>query len=152
MPNTYSQLYIQIVFAVKGRQCFIKETFRDEIQKYISGIIKEKKQKLYAIYCMPDHTHIFVSIKPDIAISDLVRDVKANSSLFIKEKNFVKNFSWQTGFDAFSYSKSQASNVVDYILKQPEHHKKKTFKQEYIEFLQKFEIDYDEQYLFEFYD
>lgn len=152
MPNTYSQLYIQIVFAVKGRQCFIKESFRDELQKYISGIIKEKKQKLFAIYCMPDHTHIFVSIKPDIAISDLVRDVKANSSSFIKEKYFVKNFSWQTGFGAFSYSKSQASNVVDYILRQPEHHKKKTFKQEYIEFLQKFEIEYDEKYLFEFYD
>ena len=152
MPNTYSQLYIQIVFAVKGRQCFIKESFRDELQKYISGIIKEKKQKLYAIYCMPDHTHIFVSIKPDIAISDLVRDVKANSSSFIKEKHFVKNFSWQTGFGAFSYSKSQASNVVDYILRQPEHHKKKTFKQEYIKFLQKFEIEYDDQYLFEFYD
>src|ERR1035437_6436495 len=129
MPNTYSQLYIQIVFAVKGRQCFIKESFRDELQKYI-----------------------FVSIKPDIAISDLVRDIKANSSSFIKEKHFVKNFSWQTGFGAFSYSKSQASNVVDYILRQPEHHKKKTFKQEYIEFLQKFEIEYDDKYLFEFYD
>jgi putative transposase len=152
MPNTYSQLYIQIVFAVKGRQSFIKESFRDELQKYISGIIKERKQKLYAIYCMPDHTHIFVSIKPDIAISDLVRDIKANSSSFIKEKHFVKNFSWQTGFGAFSYSKSQASNVVDYILRQPEHHKKKTFKQEYIEFLQKFEIEYDDEYLFEFYD
>ncbi len=108
MPNTYFQLYIQMVFDVKGRQCFIQESFRDELQKYISGIIKEKKQKLYAIYCMPDHTHIFVSIKPDIAISDLVRDVKANSSSFIKEKHFVKNFSWQTGFGAFSYSKSQA--------------------------------------------
>ena len=152
MPNTYSQLYIQIVFAVKGRQYFIKESFRDEIQKYISGIIKEKKQKLYAIYCMPDHTHIFVSIKPDIAISNLVRDIKANSSSFIKDKDFVKNFSWQTGFGAFSYSKSQALKVVDYILRQPEHHKKKTFKQEYIELLQKFEIEYDYQYLFEFYD
>jgi REP element-mobilizing transposase RayT len=141
-----------MVFAVKGRQCFIQESFRDELQKYISGIIKEKKQKLYAIYCMPDHTHIFVSIKPDIAISDLVRDVKANSSSFIKEKHFVKNFSWQTGFGAFSYSKSQALKVVDYILRQPEHHKKKTFKQEYIEFLQKFDIEYDDQYLFEFYD
>ncbi len=92
MPNTYSQLYIQIVFAVKGRQSLIKEEFRDELQKYISGIIKEKKQKLYAIFCMPDHTHILVSIKPDIAISDLVRDIKANSSSFIKEKDFVKNF------------------------------------------------------------
>lgn len=152
MSNTYSQLYIQIIFAVKGRQSFVHESFRDELQKYISGIIKEKKQKLYAIYCMPDHTHILVSIKPDIPISDLVRDIKANSSSFIKQKNFVRNFSWQTGFGAFSYSKSQASNVVNYILRQPGHHKRKNFKQEYIEFLQKFEIDYDEQYLFEFYD
>ena len=152
MPNTYSQLYIQMVFAVKGRQSFIKESFRDELQKYISGIIKEKKQKLYAIYCMPDHTHIFISLKPDISISDLVRDIKANASSFIKNKKFVNDFSWQTGFGAFSYSKSQALNVVDYILNQPEHHKKKTFKQEYIEFLNKFEIKYDGQYLFEFYD
>ena len=152
MSNTYSQIYIQIVFAVKGRQAFIKENFREELQKYISGIIAQKKQKLYAIYCMPDHTHILVSMKPDIAISDLVRDIKSNSSSFIDDKKFVKNFSWQTGFGAFSYSKSQSENVVDYILNQPEHHKKKTFKEEYMEFLQKFEIEYDEKYLFEFYD
>ncbi len=152
MPNTYSQLYIQIVFAVKGRQSFIKESFREEVQKYISGIIAEKKQKLYAIYCMPDHTHILVSMKPDMAVSDLVRDIKSNSSSFIKDKNFVKGFSWQTGFGAFSYSKSQSKKVVDYILNQPQHHKKKTFKEEYIDFLQKFEIEYDEKYLFEFYD
>jgi REP element-mobilizing transposase RayT len=105
MSNTYSQLYIQIVFAVKGRQAFIKEDFREELQKYISGIIAEKKQKLYAIYCMPDHTHILVSMKPNIAISDLVRDIKSNSSSFMKEKEFAKDFSWQTGFGAFSYSK-----------------------------------------------
>jgi putative transposase len=152
MPNTYSQLYIQIVFAVKGRKSFIKEPFREELQKYMSGIIAEKKQKLYAIYCMPDHTHIFVSMKPDMAISDLVRDIKANSSSFLKEKEFVNEFAWQTGFGAFSYSKSQALTVVDYVLNQPQHHKKKTFKEEYIEFLQKFEIEYDEKYLFEFYD
>jgi len=152
MPNTYSQLYIQIVFAVKGRKAFIKENFREELQKYISGIIKEKRQKLYAIYCMPDHTHILISMKPDLAISDLVRDIKSNSSSFLKEKEFVKDFAWQTGFGAFSYSKSQSLNVVDYILNQPHHHKKKAFKEEYIGFLQKFEIDYDEKYLFEFYD
>ena len=152
MPNTYSQLYVQIVFAVKGRQAFIKETFREELQKYISGIIAEKKQKLYAIYCMPDHVHILVSIKPDIAVSDLVRDIKANSSSFIKEKDFVKDFSWQTGFGAFSYSKSQSLNVVDYILNQPDHHKRKTFKEEYIEFLEKFGIDFKEEYLFDFYN
>jgi putative transposase len=152
MPNTYSQLYIQIVFAVKGRKAFIKEHFREELQKYISGIITKQKQKLYSIYCMPDHTHILVSIKPEIAISDLVRDIKSNSSSFIKEKEFVKDFAWQTGFGAFSYSKSQSKNVVDYILNQPQHHKKKTFKEEYIQFLEKFEIEYDEKYLFEFYD
>jgi putative transposase len=152
MPNTYSQLYIQIVFAVKGRQNFIKEPFRVELQKYISGIIAEKKQKLYAIYCMPDHTHILVSLKPDIAISHLVGTIKSNSSSFIKDKNFEKNFSWQEGFGAFSYSKSQSQNVVNYILNQPQHHKKKTFKNEYLEFLKKFEIEYDEKYLFEFYD
>jgi REP element-mobilizing transposase RayT len=152
MPNTYSQLYIQIVFAVKGRQAFIKESFREEVQKYISGIIAVKKQKLYAIYCMPDHTHILVSMKPDIAVSDLVRDIKSNSSSFVKEKGFVKDFSWQAGFGAFSYSKSQSKNVVNYILNQPQHHKKKTFKEEYIEFLEKFEIDYNEKYLFEFYN
>ncbi len=122
------------------------------MQKYISGIIKEKKQKLYAIYCMPDHAHILVSMKPDIAISDLVRDIKSNSSSFIKQKNFVKEFAWQTGFGAFSYSKSQAPNVVNYILNQREHHKRRSFKEAYIEFMQKFEIEYDNDYLFEFYD
>ena len=112
MANTYSQIYIQIVFAVKGRQNFIKETFREELQKYMTGIITNKKQKLYAIYCMPDHTHILVSIKPDVSISDLVRDIKANSSSFIKEKNLVSNsFSRQEGFGAFSYSKSQAPDL-----------------------------------------
>ena len=152
MATTYSQIYIQIVFAVKGRQAFIKESFREELQKYISGIIAEKKQKLYAIYCMPGHTHILVSLKPDITISDLVRDIKSNSSSFIKEQEFVKDFAWQVGFGAFSYAKSQSLQVVDYILNQPKHHEKKTFKEEYVAFLEKFEIEYDEKYLFEFYD
>ena len=152
MANTYHQLFIQIVFAVKGRYHVIKEPFREEVQKYMAGIIAEKKQKLYAIYCMPDHTHIFISINPDIAISDLTRDIKSNSSVFIKEKNLPKKFAWQQGFGAFSYSKSQAKKVVNYILNQPEHHKKRTFKEEYLEFLEKFEIDYEEKYLFEFYE
>jgi putative transposase len=152
MANTYSQIYIQFVFAVKGRLSFIKESFREELQMYISGIISSKKQKLYAIYCMPDHTHIFISLKPDIAPSDLMRDVKANSSSFIKERGRIKSFEWQDGFGAFSYSKSQAQKVVDYVLSQPEHHKKRTFRQEYLELLKKFEVEYNEQYLFEFYD
>lgn len=153
MPNTYSQIYIQIVFAVKGREHFIKETFREELQKYMTGIVTNKKQKLYAIYCMPDHTHLFVSVKPDISISDLTRDIKANSSSFMKEKKFASEiFSWQEGFAAFSYSKSQAPDVVNYVLNQPTHHQKKTFKEEYLDFLYKFGIEYDEKYLFEFYD
>ena len=152
MPNTYSQLYIQIVFAVKGRKNLIKETFREELQKYISGIISAKKPKLLAIYCMPDHTHLLVSIKPNITISDLVRDIKSCSSTFIKDKEFAKNFEWQDGFGAFFYSKSQSQKIIDYILNQPEHHQKKSFRQEYIELLEIFGIEYDEKYLFEFYD
>jgi putative transposase len=153
MANTYTQLYIQIVFAVKGRENFIKEPFREELQKYMTGIVNNKKQKLYAIHCMPDHTHLFVSMQPDISVSDLTRDVKANSSSFLKEKKFAPElFSWQEGFGAFSYSKSQAPAVVNYILNQPEHHKKKTFQQEYLEFMEKFDIDYNPKYLFEFYD
>lgn len=153
MPNTYSQLYVQIVFAVKGRECFINESFREELQKYIAGIIDNNKQKLFAIYCMPDHVHILVSMKPALAISDFVRDIKASSSSFIKEKKWVNSlFSWQEGFGAFTYHKSQANNVVDYILNQPENHRKKTFKEEYINFLKEYQIEYDEKYLFEFYD
>jgi putative transposase len=152
MPNTYSQLYIQIVFAVQGRKSFIKESFREELQKYIAGIKSEQKQKLMAIYCMPDHTHIFLSMKPSLAISDLVRDIKSNSCSFLKEKEFVNQFSWQEGFGAFSYSKSQSKNVIDYVLNQPKRHKTLSFKDEYVAFLKKFEIEYDEKYLFEFYD
>lgn len=153
MPNTYSQIYIQIVFAVKGRECCIKESFREELQKYIAGIVANKKSKLFAIFCMPDHTHLLISMKPDILIADLVRDIKANSSSFVKEKKFVSSlFSWQEGYGAFSYHKSQAKNVVDYILNQPEHHKKNSFKEEYLNFLKEYEIEFDEKYLFEFYE
>ena len=151
MPNTYSQLYIQIVFAVQGRKSLISESIREELQKYISDIVSNHKQKLLAIYCMPDHTHIFLSMKPNMAISDLVRTRKSNSSSFLKNRNLVNDFSWQEGFGAFSYAKSQAKNVIDYVSNQAEHHKKRTFKEEYVEFLNKFEIDYDEKYLFEFY-
>lgn len=151
MPNTYSQLYVQIVFAVKGRQHFIIESFREELQKYIGGIITSKKQKLFAIYCMPDHVHILISINPDCRISDLVRDIKASSSSFIQEKLNMSEFRWQEGYGAFSHSKSQVDNVVNYILNQPLHHKAKTFREEYVEFLKRFEIAYKEEYLFEFY-
>lgn len=152
MPNTYSQLYIQIVFAVKGRRNFILENYREELQKYITGILQANKQKMFAIYCMPDHTHLLVSIKPDIAISSLVRDVKANSSLWLKKRfTSFDDFAWQEGFGAFSYAKSQVQHVVEYILNQQAHHKRKTFREEYLDFLKKFEVEYEEKYLFEFY-
>jgi putative transposase len=154
MPNTYSQIFIRIVFAIKGRQNLITENVREETQKYISGIIAtETRQKLDAIYCMPDHTRILASIQPDLTISNLVKDIKSNSSSWLKNKfSFLKLFSWQEGFGCFSYSKSQSHQVVNYILNQPQHHKKKTFRQEYIEFLNEFEIEFDNRYLFEFYD
>jgi putative transposase len=153
MPNTYSQLYIQIVFTVKGRENLIREEFRIELQKYISGIINNLNQKLYAIYCMPDHVHILISIKPDIKISELVRDIKANSSRFINESNWLnQKFNWQEGYGAFSYSQGQLKTVTNYILNQPEHHRQKTFREEYMAFLQEFEINYKPEYLFEFLD
>ena len=150
MPNTYSQIYIQIVFTVKGRENLIKNTNREELHKLITGIIKNRNQKLLSIFAMPDHVHLLIGIKPNISISDLVRDIKAGSSKFINDSKWLNGkFNWQEGFGAFSYSKSQIDNVIKYILNQEEHHKKETFKEEYLGFLNKFEIDYDEKYLFE---
>ncbi len=150
MADTFSQLYIQVVFAVKGRQNLIGKSWKDDLHKYIAGIIKGKKQKSIIVNGMPDHIHAFIGLKPSMAISDLVRDIKNNSTNFINEKKFVKgNFSFQEGYGAFSYSHSHIKNVYDYILNQEEHHKKKTFREEYIGFLKKFEIEYDEKYLFE---
>ena len=153
MANTYTQIYIQIVFTVKGRQNLIPKQNREELHKYITGIITKRNQKLLAIFAMPDHIHLLVGMKPNISISDLVRDIKAGSSKFISDNNWIKGkFSWQGGFGAFSYSKSQIDNVVKYILNQEKHHKTTTFKDEYLDFLKKFEIDYNENYLFEWID
>lgn len=150
MPNTYSQIYIQIVFAVKGRENLISKIHREELHKYITGIVQNRGQKMLSIFCMPDHVHLLVGIKPSITISDLVRDIKAGSSNFINQQHWVKGkFNWQEGFGAFSYSKSQIDCVIKYILSQEEHHKKTTFREEYFDFLEKFEIDYDEKYVFE---
>ncbi len=150
MPNTYSQIYIQIVFAVNGRENLISKVHREELHKYITGIVQNRGQKMLSIFCMPDHVHLLVGIKPSIAISDLVRDIKAGSSNFINQQHWVKGkFNWQEGFGAFSYSKSQIESVIKYILSQEEHHKKTTFREEYFDFLEKFEIDYDEKYVFE---
>jgi putative transposase len=150
MANTYTQIYLHIVFSVKGRQNLIQKNWKDELQKYICGIVNGKEQKVYAIGGMPDHIHILLSIKPNIAISDLVRDIKANSSKWINEKGFVlAKFQWQEGFGAFSYAQSQLDTVIAYINNQEQHHKKKTFRDEYMELLEKFDIGYDEKYLFE---
>jgi len=154
MPNTYTQIYIQLVFATKGRDNKIINSVRDEIEKYIFGIFNNKGQKVLAIYANPDHVHIFFSYKNlQITISDLVKTVKTESTNFINEKKLCLNhFAWQQGYGAFSYAKSQKEQVVNYILNQELHHKNKTFKEEYIEFLNAFEIEFQEQYLFEFYD
>ena len=153
MANTYTQIYIQIVYAVNGRKNLIRKSFKDELEKFIAGIITNRKQKLYAIYAMPDHVHILVSMSPNISVSDLARDIKAGSSKFVNDKKYLpQKFSWQAGFGAFSYSKSHLSRVVNYILNQEEHHKKKSFKEEYLELLEKFEIEFDEKYLFRWID
>ena len=150
MAGTFSQIYIQVVFTVKGWENLIGKEWKDELHKYIAGIIKGKEQKPIIVNGMPDHIHAFVGLRPAMAISDLVRDIKNNSSNFINEKRLVKGrFLWQEGYGAFSYSHSHIQNVYDYILNQEEHHRKKTFKEEYIDFLKKFEIDYNEKYLFE---
>lgn len=150
MPNTYSQIYVQIVFAVKGRQNLISKNNREELHKYITGIVQSREQKMLAIFAMPDHVHILVGMKPNLSISDLVRDIKAGSSKYINENKWIQGkFHWQEGFGAFSYAKSQQDIVVKYILNQEEHHKTKSFKEEYLDFLEKFEIEYDEKYLFE---
>ncbi len=150
MANTYSQLIIQVVFAVKDRQNLLPKQHREELHKYITGIVQQHGHKLLAIFAMPDHVHLLVGLAPGTAVSDLVRDVKASSSKFINEKKWMPfKFAWQEGFGAFSYSRSQVDAVVQYILKQEEHHRKKTFREEYVEFLQKFEVDYKDQYLFD---
>jgi REP element-mobilizing transposase RayT len=153
MPGTFSQLYIQIVFAVKGRQNFIKPSFEQELYKYISGIITGKEQKSLAVNGMSDHVHVLVGLRPSMRISDLVRDIKNNSANFINDHDWLKNhFSWQEGYGAFSYSQSQFGRVIDYIKNQKQHHQKKTFRQEYLSFLKNFAIPFEEKYLFEFFD
>ena len=153
MANTYTQLYIQFVFTVKGRNNLIHESFRDELEKVMCGIIKNHKCKTYAIYCNPDHAHIFVGMHPNISPSKLMEQVKSSSSKWLNEKKYIiGKFEWQIGFGAFTYSKSHIDKVIKYVLNQPEHHKKQTFKDEYLLLLEKFEVDYDSKYLFEWYE
>ena len=150
MAGTFSQIHIQIVFSVKGRENLLQKPWREEVFKYISGIIKGKNQKPIIINGVSDHVHLFMGLRPSMSVSDLVRDVKNNSSNFINENKFVRGkFSWQEGYGAFTYGHSQMNQVYQYVLNQEEHHKKKSFREEYLDFLQKSGIEYNDKYLFE---
>jgi REP element-mobilizing transposase RayT len=149
MAGTFSQIYIQIVFAVQNRDAMISAVWEEELYKYITGIIKNKGQKMLAINGMPDHLHLFIGMKPSCNLSDLVREIKKSSNEFIAEKKFSKfKFNWQEGYGAFSYSHSQIDNVIKYIMNQKDHHRKLTFREEYVDFLRKFEIEFKDEYLF----
>ena len=148
MPNTYSQLHVQIVFSVKERQSLVKESQRIAVEKYICGIVNNHNCKPLAIYCNPDHIHLLIGLHPTVAVANIVRQIKASSSKYIKERLDNPYFSWQDGYAAFSYSQGQIDQVIQYILNQPKHHAKQSFKDELIAIYVKSGIDYDEKYLF----
>ena len=149
MADTYTQLYIQFVFAVQNRKSLIHPEWELELHKYITGIIQNKSHKMIAINGMPDHLHLFIGFQPVDHMSELIKVVKGESTKWMKERNLVNGrFRWQEGYGAFSYSRSHIDRVYHYIQNQKEHHKKKTFRQEYIELLEKFDIYYDEKYIF----
>ncbi len=153
MAGTFSQVYMQYVFAVKGRENLIKKNFEEEVYKYLAGIVAGKGQKPLAVNGMSDHIHVLVGLKPAMRISDLIRDIKNNSANFINEKGWLnQKFCWQEGYGVFSYSESNYGKVIDYIKDQKKHHEKRTFQQEYLLLLKKFNIPFEEKYLFEFYD
>lgn len=153
MADTYSQIYLQFVFATQGRHSLIPKEHKEELHKYVTSLVQVRKAKMLAIHCMPDHIHLFIGYKPIVFIPDFVKEIKVQSNEFIKAKNWVRGgFKWQEGYGVFSYGHSQIEKVCKYVLNQEEHHKKKTFKQEYLEFLEKFEVPYDERYLFEWID
>lgn len=149
MANTNTQIHIQAVFSVQNWECVIQKHWKDELYKYITGIVQNNKHKLLAINGMPDHIHLLFGFRPTQSLADLMQDIKGGSSKWINEKGFIKSrFSWQEGYGAFSYSKSELPNVLNYIDNQQIRHRKKTFTEEYLEMLKEFEIDYDERYVF----
>jgi putative transposase len=153
MANTYTQINLHAVFSVKGKGNIIPATIRPDVFKYISGILINIDQYPLAVNGFKDHVHLFFEMRPDKSLSDIIRVVKANSSKWINENRMVKGkFSWQQGYGGFSYSRSQRNNVIQYIMKQEEHHHQKTFREEYLELLKSFEIKFEEQYIFEFYE
>ena len=149
MANTYSQIHIQVVFAVQNRESLIGSKWKNELYQYLVGIIQNHQHKVIAINGMPDHVHILIGLRPSQSISDLMQKVKGDSSKWINRKGFVLGkFSWQEGYGVFSYGKSQIDDVIEYIKRQEIHHQKKTFKEEYRQFLEKFAVDYDERFVF----
>jgi putative transposase len=149
MANTYTQIYVHVVFAVSARACVIRPERKEELQKYIGGIVRQRKQKLIAINCMPDHAHALLRLKPDNSVSDLVGKIKTGSTNYINTQRWIGcRFSWQEGFGAFSVSQSHLNAVISYIRNQEEHHRRKTFCEEYLEFLDRHDIRFDERYVF----
>ena len=149
MANTYTQLYIHFVFAVQNRLSLIDPKWEENLYAYITGVVEKRKHKMIIIKGVPDHVHAFVSMHPNEAVSDLMYHVKRSSSLWINDNRLcMGKFSWQEGFGSFSYGKSQMASLINYIEKQSEHHKKRNFREEYLEMLQKFHVDYDERYIF----
>ena len=149
MANTYTQIYIQVVCVVKNRHCLIKNSWKAELYKYITGIVKNNGHKIMQINGVADHIHILIGLKPSQSLSELMKYVKQDSSKWINQNNFLNvKFSWQSGYGAFSYATSQVPNVISYIQNQEEHHKKKSFSEEYLDFLNDYKISFDKQYLF----
>ncbi len=149
MANTYTQIHIHAVFAVQNRLSLINKLWKDELYKYISGIVKKNNHKLLIINGMPDHIHMLFGMRPTQSLSDLMQDIKGSSSKWINEKDFVKGkFSWQEGFGAFAYSKKEIKNVIQYIKNQEEHHRKRSLNEEYLKILKDFDVDFNEQYIF----
>jgi REP element-mobilizing transposase RayT len=150
MPNTYTQLYIHCVFAVKYRAAIIQPVWEELLHKYITGIVQNNGHKMLAINSMPDHLHMFVGLNPNQSISDMMRLAKGDSSEFVNKEKFTPaKFHWQDGYGAFSNSRSHIDKVVKYILHQKEHHYKKTFREEYIGMLRDYGIDYNDKYIFQ---
>jgi len=148
MPNSYTQIHIQFVFAVKYRSAVIDREWKERLHQYITGIFQANKHKMLQINSMPDHIHIFIGMRPHQSISSLIQNVKTESSKWIKAQNLCSSFAWQEGYGAFSYSKSQVVDVIRYIQNQEIHHRKETFLDEYKMFLKAFEVEWDEQYIF----
>ena len=153
MANTYSQMYAQIIFSPKGRENLILPSFEERIYQYTTGVVRDKGQKLIAINGMPDHLHLFIGFKPNMAIADLVREVKTSTTKFINNNRFLPGrFAWQDGYGCFTYAHSQVDAVAQYVMNQKQHHRTKTFKEEYGALLHKFEVAYDDRYVFEYYE